>query len=981
MRKLCLALLLCIMLLPLPGQAAAPYSFDAATGTLTAWADAAGAVEIPAQIDGAPVRTLGDALFNQNQQITQVTVPQGVLRLNQSAFYACEGLTSLALPDGLQVIGGYALFLCSGLTELTLPASLSVIGDRAFSGMTGLTRLTILGAPPEHIGADAFTLAQDVPQVVVTVPAEHEAAWETLLGVDCQPGPAAPPRNLVAAESELSFDPATGTLLGYTGVSAAVQLPQQVGGVPLRAIGAKALFANPYLCYLAVPGGVETIGKEALAYGKLYGLTLPDSLHTLGEDAIRGNTTLSKLRLGTGLRQMGKGALSGNALTSVTLPEGLTALPELALENNIWLEDAYLPSTLAEIGPGAFKNCSSLAYLVVNRAQLPAIAADAFEGTKLADVDIAATATKAQEDAARDALAARGIQTNVWRANEADQAPYPGGSDFAFQDGLITGYTGTATQVSSFWNYWQGDVLAQVTGVADGALRGSAITRFDLPRSNDFVSIGKVAFADSQLTEIRLFDSLTTIGEGAFRNCVNLQKVLIPDSVTSIGAGAFAGCTNLQEVVLPASAAIAPDAFAGLNPAILWGSPTATDQQLANTGRLLKAPWYEGLRRPGEPSRLKPLPEGYAANAESDFEFDATAGHITRYIGQTADVVIPRAIGGVPVTGIGVTAFSDLTVLTVATGQQDNTGLRSVVIPDTVRTIGDSAFLNCKALERVECWGPIDLLGIRAFEQCSSLKEVVFHNGIYQIGGYAFNLCASLQQAQLGDRVALIDEGAFAGCTALEQFSLPASIEKLGGYVFQNADGLRSLCYPRADTALLTEGSLPMNASDLRIYLPQDTPDDQVSAFNTAVNGVLMRFADIVQKGGCPAGDEAAQPASAAVELPAQAEAPTEAPAQVSAPEPAAADGVVDRMFVCTKAESSGVTIDVAVIGRYDVRFGADGQAAITIGGTALPPCPYVDDGTALTVDYYGTSYVFKRVEGGLSLDYMGAMQLFFQPE
>ena len=1006
MKRLFLVWMLCSLILP-PARADQPmeYTYTPQTGALTAYTGPGGEVTIPQEVLGQPVYQLGDFLFDQSQTMIAAVVPEGVTHIGVNAFYFNQNLQSVTLPDSLQAVGGYAFFNCTALKELTLPPNLAVIGDNAFASLSALEKLTFTGPAPLHVGESAFTLARDNPNAIITVPADQQAAYEQLLGLPCQPGPQSKPFALTSDAGDLTVD-ADGTLTAYTGRAAAVVLPDQVNGTPLRAIGPGALAVNRNIWYLEVPEGVEVLGKQSLRATGLMALRLPNSLREIGEDALESTNMLTSLTLGSGLTELGKGAFRQTRLKEITLPAGLTQVPENAFNNSIWLETVILPNTIEAIGPAAFKGCSALSYMVIDRDALPDIAPDALEGTKLADVDIAATATKAQEDAARAALAKLGIQTNVWRANEADQAPYAPGDAFTFDaaTGLLTGYTGTQTEVSSFWNMQTDDGLVAVSGIGEGIFRGSAVTRFDLPRSNQFTTIGNEAFADSQLAEIRLFDSLTTIGEGAFRNCKQLTQVIIPDSVTTVGAGAFAGCEGLTSLVFPASAEVAPDAFQGLNPDVLRATASATDEQLARQAAQLNLPWYMGLLRVGEESTLVPMPESYTPNAETDFEFDAATGQITKYVGTSADVVIPRSISGVPVRDIGFTAFSDLTVLSVTQGQQDNLGLRSVVIPETVQEIGDSAFLNCKALERVISYGPITLLGVRAFEQCEKLADVQFINGIRDIAGYAFHMCGALTGVDLGDKVAIIGEGAFQKCGALKQMRIPASVTAIGNGVFIGCDAMETLCFEKPDPALFPEASspFPMEATNLRIYLPEDTSDDMLKAFQTFTNGALMRMADIVQRGGCPMQTAEAsapeQPIAEAPEVTTPAEpALTDAPATPAAPvaepaaqtppaeQPAAPSGgmqdYIDKMLVCSKAEAAGVVLDPAVIGRYDVRFGADGQAVMTIGGAAMPACPWQQQGDTLVVDYFGTSFVFKLTPEGLQLNYYDAMLLTFTPE
>ena len=86
---------------------------------------------------------------------SEVTIPEGVQSIGNSAFYDCNSLTSLTLPSSLQSIGDWAFGWCSSLTSLTLPSSLQSIGDSAFRGCGSLRSLT-LPSSLQSIGDYAF---------------------------------------------------------------------------------------------------------------------------------------------------------------------------------------------------------------------------------------------------------------------------------------------------------------------------------------------------------------------------------------------------------------------------------------------------------------------------------------------------------------------------------------------------------------------------------------------------------------------------------------------------------------------------------------------------------------------------------------------------------------------------------------------------------------------------------------------------------
>ena len=90
-----------------------------------------------------------------------------------------------------------------------------------------------------------------------------------------------------------------------------------------------------------------------------------------------------------------------------------------------------------------------------------------------------------------------------------------------------------------------------VTNIGNMAFEDcSSLTIISIP--NSVISIGGRAFYNcSSLTSVAIPNSVTTIGNGAFYNCSSLTSVTIPDSVTSIGESAFGGCSNLTSMTIP----------------------------------------------------------------------------------------------------------------------------------------------------------------------------------------------------------------------------------------------------------------------------------------------------------------------------------------------------------------------------------------------------------------------------------------------
>lgn len=577
-----------------------------------------------------------------------------------------------------------------------------------------------------------------------------------------------------------------------------------------------------------------------------------------------------------------------------------------------------------------------------------------------------------------------------------------------------------------FFSFWKkdGSGTLDILGVGEGAFEGTGIREFYVPRSDVFTTIAARAFKNSSLEFIDLFDSVTTIGEEAFMGCAGLREIRIPDSVQTIGANAFAGCDSLQEVVLPAGVQLAGNL--GLPAGKIKVAAGASDEQIAALRAAMGYTWDMELLRVGERSAFTPLPEGLAFSPEGEFEFDAATGTITRYKGQSATVIVPRSIQGVPVSGIGFSAFSNLTVVSVALGTQDNVNLQSVILPDTVRRIEDSAFLNCATLTLVEVYGPIDRLGIRAFENCKALKEVHFYNGIQEIGIYAFNLCESLSRVGFGPANPAIPEGAFVGCgfEGTLVISAPAvgnlayqnnakvtslhilpGVKEIGDAAFAGITGLNEVYMERSDAEFLGSYRYQFDqaATGMKVYIPESAGDAELALFVTKMNQNMLPGENMVSRKNCPTGHEApprgdtaalepgvaqeaaAEPETTQEAVAAEPGAAQEVAATTEAPpagQEAATTGAPLGKYLCVSATSGGIALDLAVIGVYSVEFLEDRTAVLTLSGTALPPMAMTMAEGSITLDYYGQQYLFKALpDGGYEMDFMGAMMLTFQKE
>ena len=106
----------------------------------------------------------------------------------------------------------------------------------------------------------------------------------------------------------------------------------------------------------------------------------------------------------------------------------------------------------------------------------------------------------------------------------------------------------------------------------------------------------------------------------------------------------------------------------------------------------------------------------------SDFEFNTETQTITKYLGNSTSVDIPREINGLEVKAIGDYAFYYESEDGLTLGRPN---MKAVYIPSTVVTIGANAFLY-SGIETVTIPASVETIGVSAFSYCGNLHTVIF---------------------------------------------------------------------------------------------------------------------------------------------------------------------------------------------------------------------------------------------------------------
>ena len=159
-----------------------------------------------------------------------------------------------------------------------------------------------------------------------------------------------------------------------------------------------------------------------------------------------------------------------------------------------------------------------------------------------------------------------------------------------------------------------------------------------------------------------------------------------------------------------------------------------------------------------------------------DVSSDGTYAELIGYEGTATKILIASEYQGLPVKTIYKEIFSNKSIISVIISDSvesigysafyNCSNLKSVTIPDSVKTIGDQAFSRCSSLESVTIGNSVKTIGASAFSGCSSLASVTIPESVESIGTYAFSNCASLASVNIPDSIKTVGLNAFFECNS-----------------------------------------------------------------------------------------------------------------------------------------------------------------------------------------------------------------------
>jgi len=264
--------------------------------------------------------------------------------------------------------------------------------------------------------------------------------------------------------------------------------------------------------------------------------------------------------------------------------------------------------------------------------------------------------------------------------------------------------------------------------------------------------------------------SVTAIGENAFYGCSDLASVTF-EGYASIKTGAFSGCTGLKKITIKDRINIDSEySFNGctnLESIIFTNSAKSIDCIfIINTIKNITV--EEGN------SRYKSI-DGVL--------FNKSGTEIIRFPPKKDmfSYTVPNSV-----TTIGYSAFYRCS------------GLTSILLPNTLTTIDNNAFYGCRGLTSITIPNSVTTISYRVFYGCSGLTSIILPNSLITIDDSAFYGCSGLTSIILPNSLTTIGYKAFEKCTGLTEITIPNSVTKIGFAPFYECNNLTSIKCPDA---------------------------------------------------------------------------------------------------------------------------------------------------------------------------------------
>ena len=425
--------------------------------------------------------------FEGCTMLINVTLPSVTTKI-EGAFKNCSNLIEVVLPNGLRNIGESAFENCTALSSINIPATVSFFGIKAFRNCVGLTEIVGL---------------QNV--VAVEIP---DLMFENCISL-----------------KEINI-PSNTAVIGSRAFNSCTSLERiiNLSVVKVGEVCEEAFLNCTSLVELIFNGSLKTVGKRAFADSSVTKVTLSQRLSSLGERAFEDCFNLSVVQYLGVIERIGQCTFKNcSNLFGITIPSTVTIIETLAFENCSALASLNIPESVQTIGVDALKNATGLKSITL-------------QGDLASSYNLASTKQNWYHNTISvTALDTKGYYTTVvsdWIVTNINGNNY------------ITGYRGNKKDVSIPYAITdERGVTTYIYGVALNQFTDSSFAGFE----NVVIEEGIQVIFNIKAENVT--DKNVPINYTCFQGMGTLKSITLPTTLTSISDGAFFGCQNLEEVI------------------------------------------------------------------------------------------------------------------------------------------------------------------------------------------------------------------------------------------------------------------------------------------------------------------------------------------------------------------------------------------------------------------------------------------------